>query len=157
MLQLLFVRHLASVFVLFLSSRGCLAKMAASAKFSGGTEQKHGPGISWSALNSPCSFFSRFNHVSIELNNDTTWTQTYLLSILISDESSFLRSTLPPAAIMEGETRPSEFRPQPSFSTSVTVSVNDCPSAASPPRLVTALRGTRGRAGSELFLPLDPC
>lgn len=35
-------------------------------------------------------FFLRFNHVSIELNNDTTWTQMYLLSIMVYYDSAFL-------------------------------------------------------------------
>ena len=42
------------------------------------------PGITWSHMNYTIPFFfSRFNHISIEPNNDTTKTRMYLLSVIV--------------------------------------------------------------------------
>lgn len=109
-------------------------------------------------------FLFRFNHISIELNNDTIWTHMYLLSIMIYSDSSFLRSPpTPTAVIMEGltwGTTPSAFLTLNPLSPEMRmVSVRwvtvEAQSATPPPSLFSHLRWIHGCAHPELLLPLE--
>lgn len=63
---------------------------------------KKRPGISWSAMNYtiPPFFPLDLNHISIELNNNTTRTQMYLLSVVVYYDPLFFYNLAKPPSLL---------------------------------------------------------